>query len=169
MPAPELDSSALPDIDILVEAGAWPSKAWLRALTERSLAAAIAAARPRMTPATEISLVFTDDDHIRDLNREYRGKDKATNVLSFPAPPARRGTFGPPLGDIVFAAETIAREAEAEALSLDDHLAHLIVHGFLHLLDYDHEDNREAAVMEKLETAILAGLGVADPYVGGPG
>ena len=101
---------------------------------------------------------------MRRLNRDYRGKDKPTNVLSFPRRRLLAGRLGPLLGDIVLAAETVAREAEDEGLALDDHLTHLIVHGFLHLLGYDHEDEAEAAVMEGLETAILGGLGIADPY-----
>jgi probable rRNA maturation factor len=163
----EADSSRSLAIDVRVEAGKWPSKAKLTALATRSLAAALARAKPKLAAGPELSLLFTDDAHVRVLNRQYRRKDKATNVLSFPTPKAARAkAFGPQLGDIVLAEETVAREAEAEGITRDDHLAHLIVHGFLHLLGHDHEDDREAAVMEKLETAILARLGIADPYGG---
>jgi probable rRNA maturation factor len=167
MPASEPDSSALPDIDILVEAGEWPSQAKLRALTTQSLGAAVALVELPLMHECEVSFVFTDDAHIRELNRQYRSKDTPTNVLSFPGAPAGAGILGPLLGDIVLASETIAREADADGMKLDDHLVHLIVHGFLHLLGYDHGKNRDAAVMEGLETAILARLGMADPYGGG--
>ena len=153
-----------PEIDMLVEAGDWPARAKLRALAARDLGAAIAAARPPLAEGSEISLVFTDNAHMRVLNRRYRRKDKPTNVLSFPAPAASAKTFGPLLGDIVLAAETVAAEAKAGKVPLDHHLAHLIIHGFLHLLGHDHVRAGEAAVMEGLETAILAGLGIADPY-----
>jgi probable rRNA maturation factor len=157
------DSSALPEIDILVEAGTWPSPRKLRVLARRSLAPAVQRVRRKLPGDAELSLVFTDDAHIRVLNKRHRKKDKATNVLSFPAP-SGRGAFGPMLGDIVFASETVTREAERDGISLEDHLTHLIVHGFLHLLGYDHENGRDATVMEGLETAILAHIGIADPY-----
>jgi probable rRNA maturation factor len=113
----------------------------------------------------ELSIVFTYDDHIRELNRLFRGTDKPTNVLSFPAV-ADDGGMGLPslLGDIVLAQETVAAEAADQGLTFDHHLTHLIVHGFLHLLGHDHETEAEALVMERLETAILGGMGIADPY-----
>ncbi|HVY19207.1 MAG TPA: rRNA maturation RNase YbeY [Bauldia sp.] len=162
----EADSSSGIALDIRVEAGDWPSRAKLKGLVERSLTAAVAKAKLKLAPEPELSLLFTDDAHIRVLNKRYRRKDKPTNVLSFPAPAAVRGKFGPQLGDLVFAAETIAGEAERDGISLNDHLAHLVVHGFLHLLGHDHEDESEATVMENLETSILARLGIADPYGG---
>jgi probable rRNA maturation factor len=157
--------SPLPEIDVRVEAGDWPSAAKLKALAKRAIAAAVPSVKARFAPASEVSLLFTDDAHIRVLNRQYRGKDKPTNVLSFPGPSDGR-VFGPLVGDLVFAQETVAREAEIEAVPFEDHLIHLVVHGFLHLLGYDHEVDRDAARMEGLETAILAGLGIADPYGG---
>jgi probable rRNA maturation factor len=118
----------------------------------------------------EMTVLLTDDREMRDLNRRWRGKDAATNVLSFPAGDEPEGIDGPrQLGDIVLAAETIAREAEAQGITLTDHLSHLVVHGTLHLLGYDHEDDAEAERMEALETTILAGLGIADPYAQTPG
>ena len=128
------------------------------------LAAAQAADLPDIADDAEVSMVFTDDARIQVLNRQYRGKDRPTNVLSFPAAPLVPGRLGPPLGDIVLARETIALESEAQGLDFADHLTHLIVHGFLHLLGYDHEAHGEAVVMERLETAILGRLGIADPY-----
>jgi probable rRNA maturation factor len=115
-----------------------------------------------------VSLVFTDDASVRVLNRDYRGKDKPTNVLSFPAPQLVPGRFGPLIGDIVVARETVAAESAADGLTFADHLTHLIVHGFLHLVGYDHETDDEAAVMEGLETSILQQLGIADPYAERP-
>lgn len=151
-------------IDLLIEAGTWPPRAKLRALAERAVGAAADRACPDLEPGAEVSLLFTDDAHMRTLNLRYRGKDKPTNVLSLPAAPVLVGRLGPPLGDIALAAETIAAEAEAQGLTPNDHLTHLIVHGFLHLVGHDHTHDAEALVMEGLETAILGDLGIADPY-----
>lgn len=153
--------------DILIEAGDWPDEHRLRGLVNRALAASIARLAPPLADGAEVSLVFTDDAHMRALNRRHRGKDSSTNVLSFPQPRAASGGFGPILGDIVLAAETVAAEAKAAGLALEAYVTHLIVHGFLHLLGYDHETDGEADVMEGHETAILADLGIADPYAGG--
>lgn len=151
-------------VDLLVEAGDWPAPRTLKRRAAAAIAAAVSRAKPSLAAGSEVSFVATDDAHVRALNRSYRRKDKPTNVLSFPARPAESGRFGPLLGDIVVARETIAREAEAGGLTFDDHLSHLIVHGFLHLLGYDHVHDADAALMERLETAILADLGIADPY-----
>jgi probable rRNA maturation factor len=151
-------------IDLSVDGGDWPSRQKLRAMARRAVAAAIARAAPALAPEPEVSLLFTDDARMRVLNRDYRGKDSPTNVLSLPAAPVIRGRFGPPLGDIVLAAGTILREADELGLAFDDHLTHLIVHGFLHLVGHDHEAEAEALAMEGLETAILGDIGIADPY-----
>jgi probable rRNA maturation factor len=156
--------NAVPVLDILVEAGEWPSKARLKRIAEKILGAASAELKLDLPEGAELSLLFTDDAHIKSLNRKFRGKSKPTNVLSFPGAPAANGGIGPILGDIVLAAETVSREAEGERLTLEAHLTHLILHGFLHILGYDHEDDGEAGLMEGLETAILGGIGVADPY-----
>lgn len=150
--------------DILVEADGWPPESDLQALVDRALAACRVAELPALAEDAEVSLVFTDDARIRVLNRQYRGKDAPTNVLSFPAAPLLPGRLGPPLGDVVLALETIAAESSAQGLRFADHLTHLILHGFLHLVGHDHEKDGEAAVMERLETAILARLAIADPY-----
>jgi probable rRNA maturation factor len=105
----------------------------------------------------ELCLVLADDALQRRLNHEFRGADKSTNVLSFEGSPAG-------LGDVVLALETVAAEAKTQGKSLADHVAHLVVHGVLHLMGYDHQTNAEARRMEGLERAILAGLGIADPY-----
>lgn len=151
-------------IDITVEAGQWPAKRALSALAREAVAAVLAesgAAARR----SELSIVFTDDAHIRALNAGWRGKDKPTNVLSFPAFPVKPGDALPPmLGDIVLAAGTVAREAELEEKPFDHHLLHLIIHGTLHLLGYDHETEAEAEIMEALERRALARLAIPDPY-----
>jgi probable rRNA maturation factor len=116
--------------------------------------------------------VLSDDSTIRALNRDWRGKNAPTNVLSFPAPelPAgqRRDGKGknssPYIGDIVIAYQTVAREADAEGKPFGHHLAHLAIHGFLHLHGYDHENDRDAQTMERLERKILARLAIPDPY-----
>ncbi len=128
------------------------------------------AGRVPLPPAGEICLLLTDAEHIRTLNRDWRGRDRATNVLSFPADePPRPG--GPPafLGDIAVAREVVVAEATAQAKSLDEHFTHLVVHGVLHLLGYDHEADADATIMEDLERRVLARLGIADPYAGEKG
>ena len=114
-----------------------------------------------------MSLCLTDDAEVRALNARWRGLDKPTNVLSFPAAPAERMREAPLLGDIALAYETLAREAEKSGASLADHYRHLVAHGFLHLIGYDHQTDEEAERMEALEKRILARLGVADPYADG--
>jgi probable rRNA maturation factor len=114
---------------------------------------------------SEVSLLFTDDEAIRAINAEWRGKDLPTNVLSFPAFPLRPGMAPKPLaGDIVLASETIAREAFLEHKTFESHLSHLIAHGLLHLFGYDHVTDEEAEVMETTERNILARLAIPDPY-----
>ncbi|WP_445146227.1 rRNA maturation RNase YbeY [Dyella sp. Tek66A03] len=113
--------------------------------------------------ATELSIRIVDTDEGRMLNREYRGKDYATNVLSFPVelPP---GVTLPLIGDLAICAPVVAREATEQGKAARDHWAHMTIHGVLHLLGYDHIQDAEAEAMEALETRILAGLGIADPY-----
>jgi probable rRNA maturation factor len=122
------------------------------------------------TSPAEIAIVLTDDSAVRTLNRDWRGVDGPTNVLSFPAqrrPPATRPAMPEPpvlLGDIVIAFETTMREACSESKPFEHHLAHLAVHGFLHLLGQDHDNDSDAEAMEGTERAILARLGIPDPY-----
>jgi probable rRNA maturation factor len=152
-------------IDISIEAGDWPRKRALRRLVEKAVEAALKEAGVDAQVSSELSVVFSDDAHIRTLNSGWRGKDKPTNVLSFPAFPTKPGEKLPPmLGDIVLAAETVAREAGLEGKPLDHHITHLVVHGVLHLLGHDHEDETEAETMEALERATLARLAIPDPY-----
>ena len=150
-------------VSIEVEDESWLALAGLDALAQKAVEAALAGASVK--EPGEVALLFTDDSAIAEINAEWRGKDKPTNVLSFPAPdmPVPEGE-AQHLGDIVLAHGVIAREAAEQGKTLHDHTAHLIVHGVLHLLGYDHETDAEAEEMERLEAAILNGLGIADPY-----
>jgi probable rRNA maturation factor len=152
------------DIDISVEAAGWPAETDLVALAGRASAATLA--ELAIPPGrSEIGILFTDDAHVRSLNAEWRGKDKPTNVLSFPAfPVVTKGTMPPMLGDIVLAIETVRAEAALDSKPFEHHLTHLVVHGLLHLLGYDHETDADGEEMEGLERRILAGLAIADPY-----
>lgn len=152
-------------VDLRVEAGDWPSPSHLRSLARRIVDAAAASISP-LPRSGELSLLFTDDAHIRVLNRHYRAIDKPTNVLAFPSAAPADGRSGMILGDVVIASETLRREARSQDLTIEAHLAHLILHGFLHILGYDHTDEAEALAMERLETAILGDLGIADPHAG---
>ena len=161
-------------LDIVLDADPdWDSSNW-QALAEQAAAAAIAesafpalAAGPR---AVELSLRLAGDEEVHGLNRQWRGKDKPTNVLSFPmaeaAELAGASEPGPELmlGDIILARGVCAAEAAAKSIPLDRHAAHLMVHGTLHLLGYDHQDDAAATDMEARETRALARLGIADPY-----
>jgi probable rRNA maturation factor len=146
-------------LDVLVESGLWKEPGKVKTLLRRTIGQAAAALS---TSGVEVAIVLTDDSAIRLLNRQWRGIDAATNVLSFPSENPRG--HGPFIGDIVLARETIAREATGEHKPFAHHLAHLAVHGFLHLLGYDHEDDKDAAVMERLERKILRRLAIPDPY-----
>ena len=141
------------EIEVEVEAwtGALPDA---EAVVERAAQAALGAVQG------DIVVLLTDDDAVRELNGRFRDKDRPTNVLSFPA---AESAF-PHLGDVVLGFAYCAAEAEAQGKTLSDHLSHLVVHGVLHLLGRDHEDDAEAEEMEAEEREILASLGVADPY-----
>lgn len=148
-----------------VEDEAWTAIPGLEDLARKAIAAALHAVGPGDENA-EVALLFTDDAAIAALNAEWRGKPSPTNVLSFPAPqdmPVPEGELKP-LGDIVLAFGTVAREAEAQGKTLQAHVLHLIVHGSLHLAGHDHQDDSEADHMERLEIEILKGLGISDPY-----
>lgn len=172
------------DVALEVEADGWDALPEAETLVRRAVAAALLGARAASAadadaPAVprgpgELSVLLSDDAGVQVLNREYRGKDKPTNVLSFPmeddwdegedddAPDDQR----PPvlLGDLILAYETLVKEAGEQGKPLADHLTHLVIHGVLHLLGYDHIVDADADQMEALETRILAGLGIADPY-----
>jgi probable rRNA maturation factor len=156
-------------IDVLVDSKHWRNAAAAKVVVRRALKQA---ARTLSTKTAELAIVLTDDAAMRRLNRNWRGVDAPTNVLSFAiknpgdAPDERLGSrlVGNHLGDIVLAYETVKREAHREGKSFDHHLAHLVVHGFLHLLGYDHGTDVQARRMETTERSILRDLAVPDPY-----
>ena len=158
---------ALPMTEVLVVAECWQSEPNSEAVIQRAVAAAAAIVGAELGEA-ELAVMLTDDSGIRTLNNNWRGIDKPTNVLSFPALPPSGGS-GPDdaprmLGDIAIAYQTTRAEADDEQKPFDHHLSHLAVHGFLHLIGYDHENDDDAEAMESLETEILAQLGIPDPY-----
>lgn len=171
-----MDSDSSPSIEVAVGNGAWRTAVTnLRTTVETAALAAFRAGMAHsgggraehLAPPVEISVRLADDAELRRLNRDFRGKDAATNVLSFEGddPWAPREPGVPLLlGDIVVALETTSAEAAAAGRTVDAHLTHLIVHGVLHLLGLDHEDEAEAVAMEALETRVLVGLGLADPH-----
>jgi probable rRNA maturation factor len=146
-------------IDMLVESELWKKTDDVRPTVRRAVTEAAAMLS---TSGSELAIVLTDDSAIRLLNRAWRGVDAATNVLSFPT--KRTGGKPPLIGDIVLAYETIAGEARAERKPFVHHVAHLAVHGFLHLLGYDHVRSKDAEAMERVERDILQRLAIPDPY-----
>lgn len=153
-----------PVVDVIIQSSAWEALPDLKALAERVVRQCEAVTGVELAEPCELSIVFCDDGAVKALNAQWRGQDKPTNVLSFPTP----GLLAtkPLLGDIVIAFETVAREAETERKSLADHVAHMIFHGFLHLIGYDHDTPAEADAMEELERRIAQTLGIKDPYEG---
>ena len=187
--ARRLSAESSVKIEIVARSRRWKRQPRATAIVRRAIAAA---ARAASTPPAGLAIVLTHDSAIRALNRDWRGHDAPTNVLSFPAarPPAivrPVGAKGEPatrkgpgsergelqvtpihLGDIVISYETLGREAEAEGKPFGHHLAHLAIHGYLHLIGHDHENDRDARRMERLERRILAELAIPDPYAARP-
>ena len=168
-PGPSPTVSSL-EVDVVRHAEIWDRIAVSDEVLARAALAAFAASSVAPDAPCEVTLVLTDDDEMRELNRTWRGKDSSTNVLSFPAGESVGEAHGEPssLGDIVLAGETVIEEAKLKGIPAADHAVHLVVHGMLHLLGFDHERDADAERMEALETKVLAGLGVADPYAGDP-
>jgi len=156
--SPVVEDHPNPVIVQVPEDGDLPGAGWLEAWVHAALAGV-----PGEVPPGEVVVRVADEDEMAQLNGEFRGKDASTNVLSFPAdlPP---GPWEPALGDIVICPPVVTREAADQGKTLMAHWAHMVVHGTLHLLDYDHQAPEEAARMEGLERTILAGLGYGDPY-----
>jgi len=159
--ASKLRTSA-PTIDIRIDSALWEDQP----LAEPAVRAAIAAAATALATAdSEVSVVLTNDAGIKALNLEWRGIDKPTNVLSFPAAKIKSTGGAKLLGDIVVAYESLARECDAEGKDFLHHLSHLTVHGFLHLIGYDHQNDSNADEMEALESKIMSILKMPDPYL----
>ncbi len=147
---------SLSDITIIRQSESWQGEQALFALTGSALE--VLGTEITVPEAQSLAVVFTDDASIRDMNHQFRGKDAPTNVLSFPSDEEEE------LGDIILAYETIEKEAAEQRKSFDNHLTHLLIHGILHLLGYDHSEEDEARDMESLEIRILAKLDIANPY-----
>ena len=143
------------DVEVDVEVDDWLTVEHVADCARKAACAALASREDG-----SVAILLADDEAIRELNREWRGQDKPTNVLSFPAPV----TAAPHLGDVALAYETCAREAAEQGKPLKHHLAHLVAHGVLHLVGWDHQTDAEADRMEALERDILARIGVPDPY-----
>jgi probable rRNA maturation factor len=158
---------ALPITEVLVVADVWQAEPDAETVIHRAITAAAEFVNAGIGEA-ELAVMLTDDAGIRTLNSNWRGIDKPTNVLSFPALPPS-GPSGPGdaprmLGDIAIAYQTTRQEADDEQKPFEHHLSHLAIHGFLHLIGYDHEQDDDAEDMETLEREILAQLGIPDPY-----
>lgn len=164
--------NAIPTTEVIVASDCWQEQPDAEPVIQRAIAAAAALIDPDSIDVeiadAEMAVMLTDDEGIRTLNSNWRGFDKPTNVLSFPAlqptGPVGDDEAPPMLGDIAIAYQTMRREADEEQKPFEHHLSHLTVHGFLHLIGYDHETEAEAEEMEALETEILASLGIPDPY-----
>ena len=163
-------SSVTLEVEIERHGDSWRDAVFNRGLIEQAARATIRAAPALPRGTYQVTLVLTDDAEMRALNRTWRGKDAATNVLSFPT---HEKVKGPGLlGDVVIAFETTSKEARAQHIAFDNHVAHLVVHGVLHLVGLDHIEDAEAERMEAIERTVLASLGIADPYADdaeGPG
>ncbi len=156
-----------PEIDVAIEDARWSEAVpEIEPLVARAIGAALAILPDSVAEPVEVSVLLADDETVRGLNRDWRGKDKPTNVLSFPAAEQPRPPGMPrPLGDVVLAYDTMLRESAEQSKPLKHHLVHLLVHGTLHLLGQDHETGEaQAEAMESLEIAALAKLGIANPY-----
>ncbi|MBB4076423.1 putative rRNA maturation factor [Bartonella fuyuanensis] len=151
-------------IDIMIKSAGWNDEEMLYNIAEKALTTTMHHVSLENV-VSEISLLFTDDEHMAQINAQWRNKNKSTNVLSFPAFLLKAGNPpGPIMGDIIIARETVVLEAKKEGKTFQEHLTHMIVHGILHLLGYNHETDDEAYQMEKLEREILQKLSIRDPY-----
>lgn len=149
------------EVAFVVNADGWPDG--LDEIADTAIHEALKQSKAKVAGVAEVTVVLTDDAEQHELNKQWRGFDKSTNVLSFP----QLAPFAPVVGlvgDITLARETVEKEAAEMGITLDAHFTHLVVHGFLHLLGYDHIEEADAVKMESLETKILAALGIADPY-----
>ena len=154
------------EVDVVCHTEIWDRVAVSDEALARAARAAFTAASHAQQEPCEATIVLTDDAEMRALNRAWRGKDSSTNVLSFLAghSPGAIASEARPLGEVVLAAETVLAEAADRGIPAADHAAHLVVHGTLHLLGFDHERDEDAEAMEALESKVLSALGIADPY-----
>jgi probable rRNA maturation factor len=159
-PASRGRTAAALKVEILVRSRLWRKQPRAGVIIKKAI---VAAAKVASTSPAELAIVLSDDSAIQALNRDWRGKNTPTNVLSFPAVPGN-GRASRYIGDVVIAYRTAVREAAAEGKPFRHHLAHLAIHGYLHLVGYDHTTDRAAQRMERLERAILASIAVPDPY-----
>ena len=155
-----------PRVEFVESAPRWRRALPARRLAREAVAAAAGEAGVKLARGAEMTIHLSNDEGVRALNKQYRKKDAPTNVLSFPAATPERLGASMLLGDVFLALETLEREAAAEKKLLADHFCHLVAHGFLHLVGFDHETAEEAKAMEAVEVRALARLGVADPYAG---
>lgn len=162
--APQGAVRAWLNVDVVCEDEAWPDEARAESMIRQAADALATHGAFVGREPSEACIALSSDAHVQRLNAGYRGQDKPTNVLSFPAPDSPVPQAVRFLGDVVLARETVAREAGERGIPMVDHVRHLAVHGLLHLLGYDHDSEDDAVRMERLETDILAGLGIADPY-----
>jgi len=167
MKRPAGSRKAAPLVEVMIASQKWRKQPRAAAIIRKAIrTAAVFGAKSASTPHAELAILLTNDSAMRALNCEWRKLDAPTNVLSFPAKMAQADRKLPCyLGDIAIAYETTAREAADQNKSFNHHLVHLAVHGYLHLLGYDHANDREAKKMERLEADILARLDIPDPYV----
>jgi probable rRNA maturation factor len=152
-------------VDIVLKLDEWRTLKGLEDRLRYLAAATVKAARVELPAGAQLSLLLADDGFVRRLNRQYRATDRPTNVLSFAAGPQAQNDTEHLLGDVVLAYQTIRREADDQNKSPFNHACHLMVHGLLHLLGYDHDTKHSALAMERLETGILVGAGIPDPYL----
>lgn len=153
-----------PVVDVVTESSLWSALPGAKDAARRAVEAALAETQSKCRKDAELAVILADDRRLKELNGIWRGKDQPTNVLSFPAAEGDEIATSELLGDVVLAFETIAAEAKSGGKTLDDHFAHLVVHGTLHLFGFDHVDADEAERMENAERSALKRLGIADPY-----
>ncbi len=151
-------------VDVTAECALWQEMPEAELVALRAIEKTVELSKVKLHQDAEVGILLTDDRQIRMLNAKWRNVDKATNVLSFPILSSDKLHSSPLLGDIVLAFETIGRECKEEKKSFSDHFTHLVIHGFLHLIGYDHEQNLDAEAMEAVEIEVLQALNISNPY-----
>ncbi len=155
----------LATIDLTLQAGNWVNRSANEKLVSTAVATAVKIANLPIPDEAELSVVLSDNQHVRELNRQWRNIDKPTNVLSFPTTEIQPGEVPDVLlGDIIIAHETVEQEVLQMGKPFNDHFVHLVVHGLLHIFGYDHNNDKNAEIMENIERQCLEALGLPDPY-----